>query len=179
MSSMEQFDAKMTLICDEVRELLGETGTLGLDKLQSNLDNANNEISTQKDLISQITTALEGKATAGGGGTSISYDTCTVELSTTKSSGIGVYSYTKVNDDGALESICQYTSLSENTLHNVLCGSCISLIHSGYSILGYTISGNISLISKGVTWGGTNVYVALSSPTGAGEIASISFYDND
>ena len=55
-------DSKMTAIANEIRNLSGSTGKLGLDSMASNLGDANNEVDTQADLISQISSALENKA---------------------------------------------------------------------------------------------------------------------
>lgn len=57
---------KMTAIADKIRSLLGITGAMGLDSMASNLGTVETEVGTQADLISQIASALEGKA--GGGG---------------------------------------------------------------------------------------------------------------
>ena len=56
--------SKMTAIADKIRALLGISGTMGLDAMATNLTTAQNEVSVQEDLITQIAAALEGK---GGG----------------------------------------------------------------------------------------------------------------
>ena len=56
-------NSKMTAIADEIRTLSGTTDTMGLDAMATNLSEANGEVNRQVDLISQIQTALEGKAT--------------------------------------------------------------------------------------------------------------------
>lgn len=57
--------AKMTAIADEIRELSGTSGAMGLDAMATNLGDANTEVSGQADLIAQIASALEGKASGG------------------------------------------------------------------------------------------------------------------
>lgn len=63
-------NSKMTAIADEIRELSGTTGTMGLDAMAStlNVENTNfaSNLTTQDNLISQIQTALQNKAAATG-----------------------------------------------------------------------------------------------------------------
>lgn len=58
-------NSKMTAIADLTRTLTGKTEKMGLDAMKSNLSSAVNEVDTQDDLIQQIKTALQGKATGG------------------------------------------------------------------------------------------------------------------
>lgn len=55
-------NSKMTAIADKTRELVGLTGTMGLDAMAANLGTAVNACDSQAELIQQIKTALEGKA---------------------------------------------------------------------------------------------------------------------
>ena len=55
-------NSKMTAIANEIRELSGTTGAMGLDDMASNLDEANTEVASQSELIADIIAALEGKA---------------------------------------------------------------------------------------------------------------------
>lgn len=57
-------NTKMTALADEIRELSGITGKLGLDAMTNHVGEANVEIENQEDLLAQIATALEGKAEA-------------------------------------------------------------------------------------------------------------------
>lgn len=59
-------NSKMTALADEIRELSGTTTTKNIDTMITDVDVANTEISSQMNLINQITTALEGKASGGG-----------------------------------------------------------------------------------------------------------------
>ena len=63
-------NSKMTAIADEIRELSGTTGAMGLDAMAStlNAENTNfaSNLTTQDNLISQIQTALQNKAAATG-----------------------------------------------------------------------------------------------------------------
>lgn len=58
-------DTKLTAIADEVRELSGATGKLGLDAMATNLGNANTEVDNQASLLEQAIVLLEGKAVTG------------------------------------------------------------------------------------------------------------------
>ena len=58
--------SKMTAIADEIRELSGTSGAMGLDAMKTNLSDANDEVASQASLIAQIAKALEDKAAGGG-----------------------------------------------------------------------------------------------------------------
>lgn len=60
-------DSTMTNIADPVRTLMGLTGGLTPANMKTQLDSANTAVTSQADLIAQITAALEGKAGGGSG----------------------------------------------------------------------------------------------------------------
>jgi hypothetical protein len=72
-------NSKMTAIADEIRELSGTTGTMGLDAMATNVAEANGLVDSEAELIARIATALEGKA-AGGGGSSGNFEAVTVSI---------------------------------------------------------------------------------------------------
>lgn len=99
------------------------TGTFTID----------NELTTQEDLISQITTALAGKAgSSGSGGSSV--DICTVTI--TNGDGIfGPTSGTMCYMDSNLSSVAQEFSTSDDTIAlSVVKGSVIYISSSGTSV---------------------------------------------
>lgn len=59
-------NSKMTAIADEIRELSGTTGTMGLDDMANYISEANDDVCTEANLIAQIAEALNGKASGGG-----------------------------------------------------------------------------------------------------------------
>jgi hypothetical protein len=59
-----------TALANEVREISGVTGKLGIDAMTSNLGEANDEVDEQTTLLNQAIIALQSKA-AGGGGTDL------------------------------------------------------------------------------------------------------------
>ena len=66
-------NSKMTAIADPIRELTGESGTMGLDAMASNLNEVTEEVDVQNELMQQAILSLQGKA-AGGGAQAVNYD---------------------------------------------------------------------------------------------------------
>ena len=58
---MSTVNEKMTALANEVRELSGTTTPKSIDAMTSDVNDANAEVSSQTDLIAQITAALENK----------------------------------------------------------------------------------------------------------------------
>lgn len=58
-------NSKMTALADEIRELSGTSGALGLDAMTNKISEANEEIVNQSESLASALAALEGKAAGG------------------------------------------------------------------------------------------------------------------
>lgn len=64
--SIDIIDEKMTLINDEIREIMDETSKYTLDGMKISLTLANSELGEQESIIEQLQSALQGKSASGG-----------------------------------------------------------------------------------------------------------------
>lgn len=62
----EQLDAGLTEMADEVRALVDTDDKMTMEQMTANVAQANEDIAAQADLIAQIRTALDGKASGSG-----------------------------------------------------------------------------------------------------------------
>lgn len=64
-------NSKMTALANEVRELSGTSGKLGLDAMTTQLGDVNDEVSSQVALLAQAVAALNGKTAGSGDGVTL------------------------------------------------------------------------------------------------------------
>lgn len=92
----------LTALADEIRELSGTTGYMGVSAMTTHVSEANTNISTESDLIAQIQTALEGKAADTPVLQSKTVTPSTTEQTITADSGYDGLSSVVVNGDANL-----------------------------------------------------------------------------
>ena len=136
----------LTGIANEVRTISGTSNSLSLDAIQTELNNANTEANIQADLISQITTALEGKAAGGDSGGSV--ETCSLTVNAMDE--VPVYC-TTVDENGTFSG-CKATWVSDGMISSafikdVVCGSVFTIGQTAQAIY---IEGTAELLSDSV-----------------------------
>ena len=131
--------SKMTAVADEIRELSGTTGAMGLDAMSANLKEANDDVSEQADLIAQIASALEGKAAGGS-----VIETCTVEVSATSTKHrFEALGYMTVDNDGNVSAETVIVNANTVTIENVVCGSMLCCIGASSSAAHSTLTAEL------------------------------------
>lgn len=118
--------------------------------VQSEIDRINEAVSTQTDLIAQITTTLEGKVAGSGGGSGDSSGYCTINVSSENSWCFAFYQ----GENG-------WTGSGEESQYSITvrCGSIVVVSQNGY--YGATVSDG-EVIHEEHLWG--FVYQAPSTP---------------
>lgn len=128
--------ADLVAIADNVRACNGESDTYSVLTLNDAVQGLSEDIDEQADLISQIQTALEGKAAGGGGGTP---ETCTVTLNmlTFGTAQTRYFTVQEVSTDGTVQTANKQiscTKLNSGVLVlTVLKGSMVLFHYNGSS----------------------------------------------
>lgn len=149
---------------------LPDAGSGGTNSGSEDLDT---ELTEQENLISQLSSILDSKASGGGAGGSI--ETCTVTISC---EGYIRYVVFSLESNGAvttgMRGNWQGDLGGEVTLENVVCGSAITMqISANYEVMGYYAPDSVSIIHHS---GGLYVF---NVPRTANAHHYLSFYDAD
>lgn len=131
------------------------------------------ELNRQDDLISQIQTALQGKASGGSDGGSV--NTCTVTLKSVSLTIQKCYSTHFTDTTGVYyQAETNNLSVTRHTLYNVVCGSLITVRTIKPTMAGHSTTGGAELVNIE-----NNVMWVFSIPqTPSGEI-TITMRDDD
>lgn len=130
-----------------------------------------NEVSSQASLISQIQTALEGKA-AGGGSGGASVETCTVNINNFMQ-GVG---YFTAFEDGHIKTVQQNLAYSvTNTINNVAVDSVMHITINDSGISNASTTGGAEVLHRAVNYDNTHYVIKC----GNGPICNISIIEDD
>ena len=168
-------NTKLTAIADEIRELSGTSGAMGLDAMATHVGEANDEVGNQTELLAQVFAALDGKAAGGGGsGGGGSVETCTVTIKSQNGYTIRRY-FANLYTNGVTHT-CGDALSSELKLENVVCGSTIYFVTGSMIVPSYSVSGGAAHVyHENMTkcdWG-------FSAPTTVNASATITVWDDD
>ena len=168
-------NSKMTALADEVREISGATGKLGIDAMTSNLGNANTEIGSQATTIAEIAELLNGKSVPGG---EANVETCTVKLVESRNTICACFYSAYENGVKTYHYIANSQSC-EYTLENIICDSSMTVTYDT-TLPDAELSGGLEMV---VNWSSIGRVVTkacvITAPKVAGSIGTITLIDND
>lgn len=156
MAEMLIQSESLTAIADKIRVLSDTEDAMSLSTMKSHIEEANIDVATQADLIAQITSALEGKAAGGSGGSSGVAEPCTIYLS--DSFDFRIYYSCISSDDNTI--ISGYINTVTTELHaykNHILTMCVPYVSSidaigldcsGVEYIENECNGNLMLVFK-------------------------------
>lgn len=118
-------------MADAIRSVIGSSDEFNIDELTTNVkeniggENLDEVLEDQDDIIAQIQTALQGKASGGGGG---SVETCTLNITVTHDYGY-VEAIVTVADSDGIHTVSEYIASEDGTVEisNIVIGSYVIL----------------------------------------------------
>ena len=156
-------------LADNIKVLKG-SDSITLQQMEDTIEETNTDITSQTDLIAQLTSALQGKSVPSGGA---SVETCTVTVTFTSAYWLA-FSYTAFEDGGITHVVRSDLSGGSNetiVMENVVCGAPI-VVQTNLTFMGATLPNGVE---KPFNTRGVYYFVATVS----GANATINIYNND
>lgn len=148
----------------------------GVSGTHSGSEDLDTELTTQENLISQLSTILDSKGSGGSSGGGI--PTCTVKITIDASDELMILVYMHVQNGKVVPIYTDYgtnrITNTELTLNNIVCGSILYLSEYGAITPSVNFSDNMSNINfdtYGVFW--------LQAPSSNGDVGTVFLYDDD
>lgn len=127
-----------------------DLNTEKIEKIKTQVQGINNTATSQAGLIAQISEALEGKATGGGG----NIETCTVNIEHTIAT-IYAVTYTRLVNGQCETYFDQILAKTNLTLNDIVCNTAIVVwSDNGAGVLSWKVDGDITQLSSMVATSG-------------------------
>lgn len=170
MSNKQQLQTNNTKYASLIETLRGKAIPSGSEDLDT-------ELTTQENLISQLSTILDSKA-SGGGSDGEGIPTCTVKITIDASDELMILVYMHVQNDKVVPIYTDYganpITNTELTLNNIVCGSILYLSEHGAMTPNVILSDNMSYINVN-----THSIFWLQAPSSNGDVGTVFLYDDD
>jgi hypothetical protein len=111
---------KMSALANEIRELSGATELLGIDKMTTNVSDANDEVSVQTSLITQLVDTLQGKVAGSNEDVTVETDTYTAKITSLETAVTALENELAGKTSSGNVETCtlEFTNINFTTLHS-------------------------------------------------------------